>query len=264
MSEPPDLVLLAARVTRCDLSDVIVHAALLEQVETVRAALQVEGRAKQVGRLSAAALLISYMSHVEPARARAVRRLASRLIEAAAEGRAPEGTPAAQVGSPRTHGLRLLHCMLLGEILVEHGVVDEAGVQRALQVQEESGGLFGEVLVALGLATREQVRTALAVQERLQRAAGASLPEELVPEAARERTGMEGLGVVNDLLLGEALIRRGALTRAQFERALREQRTSRRLLGEVLVDLGFVSWDDVHEGLREQREARRGWLESAA
>lgn len=264
MTERPDFLLLASRVRRCDLSDVIVHAALLEQVETARGLLQTEGRAEQVGRLAAAALLISYISHVETGRARAVRRLAARLIELAAEGREDTVAPVATGGSARSHGLRLLHFMLLGEILVERGIIDEAGVQHALNVQERTGQLFGEVLVDLGLATRDQIRDALAVQERLQRDAGATLPEELVPEACRERPGMDGLGVVNDLLLGEALIRSGTITRAEFERALREQRTSGRLLPEVLVGLGLITWDQVREGLREQREARRGWLVHAA
>ncbi|MGD9691799.1 MAG: GspE/PulE family protein [Phycisphaerales bacterium] len=55
------------------------------------------------------------------------------------------------------------------------------------------------------------------------------------------------------LQLGEFLIEKGLLTRAQLEDALAEQRRAgkQRLLGEVLVDLNFVSEDQVVEALAQ-------------
>jgi type IV pilus assembly protein PilB len=50
---------------------------------------------------------------------------------------------------------------LLGEVLIEAGVVDAKGVARAMEVQKKSGGRLGSVLVILGLCSEHQIREAL-------------------------------------------------------------------------------------------------------
>ncbi|HOQ89232.1 MAG TPA: hypothetical protein PLX03_03770, partial [Candidatus Hydrogenedentes bacterium] len=52
--------------------------------------------------------------------------------------------------------------------------------------------------------------------------------------------------------LGEALVRRGALTRPQLDEALAEQRRSGRLLGNILLEKGFVKPRDIALTLAEQ------------
>ena len=52
----------------------------------------------------------------------------------------------------------------LGEILVKTGVVSEAQMAKALEVQRGSSKLIGEVLVELGLATEVQIATAISKQ----------------------------------------------------------------------------------------------------
>ena len=52
--------------------------------------------------------------------------------------------------------------------------------------------------------------------------------------------------------LGEALVRRGALSRNQLDEALSEQRRSGRLLGNILLEKGFVKPRDIALTLAEQ------------
>jgi hypothetical protein len=52
----------------------------------------------------------------------------------------------------------------LGEVLIEHGVINQAQLEKALNLQKERGGLIGEVLVELGFAKEEDIAQALTVQ----------------------------------------------------------------------------------------------------
>jgi len=54
--------------------------------------------------------------------------------------------------------------MRLGELLVRAGVVDDAGVERALGVQKMGGGRLGSILVKLKLCAEAQIREALSKQ----------------------------------------------------------------------------------------------------
>ncbi len=58
---------------------------------------------------------------------------------------------------PRTH-------LRLGEILTKKGLVTEEQLNKALQIQEEKGGLLGEVLVKLGMVNEEDMVIALGEQ----------------------------------------------------------------------------------------------------
>ncbi|MDD5730024.1 MAG: hypothetical protein PHN57_02735 [Candidatus Omnitrophica bacterium] len=52
----------------------------------------------------------------------------------------------------------------LGEVLIEHGIINEHNLEKALSVQKERGGLIGEILVELGFAKEEDIAQALTVQ----------------------------------------------------------------------------------------------------
>ena len=53
---------------------------------------------------------------------------------------------------------------LLGEILVEKGVITKAQLSEALEVQMSEGGMIGEIIVKLGFATEEQIAQCLTYQ----------------------------------------------------------------------------------------------------
>ena len=52
----------------------------------------------------------------------------------------------------------------LGELLLEKGVLKKEGLEKAIKIKKEKGGLLGTILVALGYATEEQIAQAITVQ----------------------------------------------------------------------------------------------------
>lgn len=53
---------------------------------------------------------------------------------------------------------------LLGEFLIEDGVITKAQLEEALERQKETGELLGEILVKLGFATEQDVASVVALQ----------------------------------------------------------------------------------------------------
>jgi len=53
---------------------------------------------------------------------------------------------------------------LLGEILVERGLLTQDQVSQILETQKKEGGLFGEITVKTGLATEEDIAQCIAYQ----------------------------------------------------------------------------------------------------
>ena len=52
----------------------------------------------------------------------------------------------------------------LGELLMEHGVITQQQLDKALAVRKEKGGLIGEILVELGFVKEEDIAQALTAQ----------------------------------------------------------------------------------------------------
>jgi general secretion pathway protein E len=65
----------------------------------------------------------------------------------------------------------------LGEILIDRGKVDAAGVERALRLQQEGGDKLGALLVTLGLCAQRDVSEALAQQLGLPLVDASGYPE---------------------------------------------------------------------------------------
>jgi general secretion pathway protein E len=65
----------------------------------------------------------------------------------------------------------------LGEILIERGKLDAAGLDRALRIQQDSGEKLGVLLVTLGVVAQRDVSEALADQLGLPLVEAASYPE---------------------------------------------------------------------------------------
>jgi hypothetical protein len=61
-------------------------------------------------------------------------------------------------------GLKLMGEALLGEILIERGVITRRHLERALEVQKVTGMRIGEALVEMGAATSEAIEQALRAQ----------------------------------------------------------------------------------------------------
>jgi general secretion pathway protein E len=67
--------------------------------------------------------------------------------------------------------------MRIGEILIERGKLDAAGLERALRLQQESGEKLGVLLVTLGVVAQRDVSEALAAQLGLPLVEAAGYPE---------------------------------------------------------------------------------------
>jgi type IV pilus assembly protein PilB len=56
---------------------------------------------------------------------------------------------------------------LLGQVLIDMGVIDEAQLEQALSTQKEQGGALGDILLESGLVTEDQLMQGLAEQHGL-------------------------------------------------------------------------------------------------
>ena len=72
----------------------------------------------------------------------------------------------------RGTGLKLVGEVLLGEMLVERGVITRRQLERALEVQKNTGVRIGEALVKLGSTTMGQIENALRMQGKDRRFRG--------------------------------------------------------------------------------------------
>jgi hypothetical protein len=60
--------------------------------------------------------------------------------------------------------LKRLVSKQIGEILKENGIIRDAQLKKALEIQKEKGGLIGEILVSRGFAKEEDIAQALTIQ----------------------------------------------------------------------------------------------------
>jgi hypothetical protein len=109
---------------------------------------------------------------------------------------------------------------LIGQVLLQAGLLTEAQVQVALQDQSYCGVRFGEILVTRGWVKQETVDFLV----------------EQWPELLQRP---------NKMPLGECLQAAGLLTPVQVEQAVREQRINGLRIGAVIVLNGWLKKDTV-------------------
>lgn len=97
--------------------------------------------------------------------------------------------------------------------------------------------LLGQILVEEGLITRHQLEAALRVQA--ERASGTPIGQLLVEQAALRQDQLDA--VLDKYRLGHFLVETNAISRDQLEIALRQQRVAGRRLGEVLLQLRYLT-----------------------
>jgi len=321
---------LATRILRSNPVDDGEQKRILRMLNEVRDS--VRGSSEQqpvVEYLDAATLLISYLAHMGQIGGTEIRSVVARLIETAAnvvtngpaaaesnEAReAAEAATAALGGTfpgqpevsasptptpplpradptPTSTSVRVISDMMLGEIMVRMGHLQSEQIEKALEVQRQTGLKFGESLVKLGLATWEQVQAGLRYQDGCRQvvenfadtrtqdnpsseqppASPIGAPQELelgssqldvAPtqskplDVAGPKADLGSMRLMSDVLLGEILIERGIISKAQLEQGLTTQRATGMRIGEALVNLGFCGWDRVEMGIRIQGQRRK-------
>jgi hypothetical protein len=156
----------------------------------------------------------------------------------------------------------------LGQILTAMGACKEDDVERCLKIQAEvkqtSGGevaLIGKLLVGQGIISEDELEDAL----RNQRIARQPLSKILVSMGACAQRDIDGFakasGVafqseIDDVSLGNYLLKTETITKIHLEEALRIQQRGRQVLGELLVSMGLCSAQDIENVIQFQREVR--------
>ncbi len=76
----------------------------------------------------------------------------------------------------------------LGEMLIEHEVIDQEELDRALEFQENVGGKLGEILIKLGHTTEETILGVIAQQQNMDTVdlSEQDIREDLIEEIPRE------------------------------------------------------------------------------
>ena len=240
----------------------------------------------QAQRLDAALLLMEFMNRSEELATAEGLRIVAGLV-GSVDGRMLQQQPRRVSNAPQVASnvpapsvptssnvaqhadLRLTEEFLLGTILVQAKIVTPDAVQRALHLQSAHGHSLGQCLIMIGAATPGQIAAAVTYQDRMrERERSSGAPVEKVdsetrpePEAKLElRLSSKQKGFVQSFhgqVLGEVLIRLGAISREQLDRALQFQRAASVHIGEALVQSGATDWDTIRRGLEVQRQLRR-------
>jgi hypothetical protein len=156
----------------------------------------------------------------------------------------------------------------LGQILTAMGACKEDDVERCLKIQSEvksqAGGevaLIGKLLVGQGIISEEELEDAL----RNQRIARQPLAKILISMGACAQGDIDGFarasGIsfqseIDDVSLGNYLLKTETITKIHLEEALRIQQRGRQVLGELLVSMGLCSAQDIENVIQFQREVR--------
>lgn len=244
--------------------------ALLDELRQLRRDLDHHSAPDQVHSLDAALLLLEFMSRSEDVATAETLSIVAGLVGTIDERllrklpkRAEKPAEPAHQDVTQHKDLRLTQEFLLGTVLVQAKVVSQDSLARALQLHTSSGIPLGQCLVQLGAATPEQIAEAVACQDRLR---GESHPPAMPGRATpAHSTGDLRLSAKQEFfvqsfdaqVLGEVLIRLGAITREQLEHALQVKRAAGVHIGQALVETGATTWEHVKRALEVQRQLRK-------
>lgn len=272
----PRISKLTERIQTCEQKDLNEHAAIRDELTELRDVLLRVSSTDLAGCVDAAVTLTRHLPQVTSTAGVEVKQIICRLINLVADSlpqvakasAAPVPTERVRKLKPRAEpegpaeGLRLINDMMLGEILIQLGVLNREKVDAAIKTQKATSMRFGEALVHLGAASWKDVENGLRLQEHLsQSRLSQNGPTRSEMLSGKERPpvsafGSEHLNVLNDMMLGEEMIRMGTITREDLKRALGVQNAAGIRIGEALVEIGAATWDQVAEGVRMQERHR--------
>ncbi len=272
------------------------RAALLEELRQVRSEIDPRASSEQMQRLDAALLLLEFMDRSEEVATAHTLQVAAGVLGSVDERalplsarRGPRPLTSTPAEVDQHADLRLTEGLLLGSILLHAGVVSQEMLDRALRLHASNGAALGQCLMQLGAVTPAQISAAIAMQERMREPDRGEhrepdRGEHREPERGEHREPERGehrepgdvpgpahskidlrlsskhAGFVSSFqnqVLGEILIRQGAITRQQLEYALQVQRAANVHIGEALVETGATTWELIKRGLEIQKKLRR-------
>ncbi len=159
----------------------------------------------------------------------------------------------------------------IGEILVEMGVLDQDDLQAVLDFQQDIrlnrhakfaallGNRLGAMLLRSASITQEQLDRAMREHETKGGLLGEILVRQgaLAPETLKSALNFQRrLAAENPtpFSLGRMLVQAGAISEATLNKAIERQRASGKRLGEVLLELEIVTQDVLQRVLTRQRK----------
>jgi tetrahydromethanopterin S-methyltransferase subunit G len=142
----------------------------------------------------------------------------------------------------------------IGEIFVDRGLVTAEQLERALELQLQSGDRLGEVLVAHFGVPRLELASVLAEQwSDADRPAAFVSPDVPAAPAAPSLADVEReVEEIDRRPLGEIFVQSGFVTAEELERALVAQKETGQRLGEALVAQGSITRLELASALAEQ------------
>ena len=167
---------LAERIASTRPRDQVALAGILGELKELRVRFADEVTPEHLDRLDASVLLLEFMATVEDAVSADALRVVGRLVatldievaEPAVRPPAPEPEPPGESAPEiRAGDLRASQSALLGQLLVESGLIDIEGLGEALCMQLTSDRPIGECMVELGLVSRENLDEALRLQDEI-------------------------------------------------------------------------------------------------
>lgn len=129
---------------------------------------------------------------------------------------------------------------LIGQVILESGVITENQLQGALSYQEEWGGKIGEILIEKGYISEQILKDFLNLQVSMNSSATWASPHK------------------KENLLGEIMLASKVITDDQLGEALEYQKESGGKIGQILIDMGYISEPALKDCLDRQITARGG------
>lgn len=160
---------------------------------------------------------------------------------------------------------------LIGQILVDGEFISRHDLEHALQRQLKTNELLGEILVQMGILDPKDLQAALSISRDL------TSPEKAIKLAAGIRQNLGNLLLqakritpeqleqaldeqkISGERLGEVLVRHGLITKSEnelfveFQSQQETEYPSRLRLGEILISTNHISRNQLDESLAEQK-----------
>ena len=136
---------------------------------------------------------------------------------------------------------------LIGEIILESGIIAGEQLDEALEHQQKWGGKIGEILIKKEYITQQKLDEYLDIQVTL-----------------NTISNINSNNANRDFMIGEIMLASGIITGQQLSEALNYQNEHGGRIGAILVDKGYITEDKLINSLNRQNERRKGWYQEAS
>jgi len=141
----------------------------------------------------------------------------------------------------------------LGDLLIEQELLDQDGLQQALEMQAKSMPPLGDVLKEQGKVSDTDIDHALDIQQRQRMKMGDLLVNQDLVTIEDVDDALQHQSENSDLSIGHILKEKGKIKEEDIHSALEMQQRRKMRLGEILTEAGLITEDDVQFALAEQK-----------